>query len=127
MASPTRTHTHTHTQTPQISEEDSGEGGLSAEDTQQRHDLEEKLRQLREAELMVRQLEEENKSKGGPPLQNTDTRLVHTHRHRHTYVRTYVPYASMPTCLQPASCPLQMIILLMSLHQTQRAKREAGV
>lgn len=108
MASPTRTHTHTHTilthvrkhahntHAPQISEEDSGEGGLSAEDTQQRHDLEEKLRQLREAELMVRQLEEENKSKGGPPLQNTDTRLVHTHRHTYMYVHMYPMQACQP-------------------------------
>ena len=99
----THTHTtHTHTHTHQVSEEDSGEGATSAEDSQQRHDLEEKLRQqLCEAEMMVQQLEEESKSKGGSLPQHTHT-YIHTHTtiyvhtdtrtHVHTYV--YVPSAS---------------------------------
>ena len=67
---PTPPHPYSH----QISEEDSGEGGMSAEDSQQqRQDLEEKLRQLREAELMVQRLEEESKSKGESPLQQINT------------------------------------------------------
>ena len=124
------TPTPPHRRSHQISEEDSGEGGMSAEDSQQqRQELEEKLRQLREAELMVQRLEEETKSKGESPLQQIHTHAhshtTHTNTHTHTHTRTHTQVMWMHRhtlmqvlltqsclCFQLTSCLLQMTIHL---------------